>query len=326
MNIFFVSSPFQYICANEARVFYKTKNNILILEIKDTERGINQINDLIIASDWDSIFHIEKSSRTLATPRLIKNLKEIANKNNYNFESFFFSEYRSWIINLIKRNIEFRRHVYFDDGTATLYEYDEYIKNKVTFYRPRLLQDLLIQLQGCKKIGRLEFDESLELFTIFNIKNSICKLKSNQLNELRKNISANKAFDENAPAGIIGQGAVGEDDNISLADYFNHIEEIASAHKEVLYFPHRSETNEVESKVKTIKNIIYHKSKKPLELEIACENIALSCLYGMVSTALYTLSIVYKEIPINLIDTNSSLGHENNQIIQKLREEFNKTK
>lgn len=326
MNIFFVSSPFQYICANEARVFYKTKNNILILEIKDTERGINQINDLIISSNWDSIFHIDKSSRTLATPKLIKTLKKIARDHNGSFESFFFSEYRSWIINLLKRNINFKRHIYFDDGTATLFEYDEYIKNKVPFHRPRLLQDTLIQLQGCKKIGYLEYNESLELFTIFNIKNPICRLNSNHLNELRKNISANKAFDEDAPAGIIGQGAVGEDDNISLADYFNHIEEIAKTHKEVLYFPHRSETNEVESKVKTIKNIIYHKSKKPLELEIAYENISLSFLYGMVSTALYTLSIVYKEIPINLIDTNSSLGHENNQIIQKLREEFNKIK
>lgn len=321
MNIFLVTSPFQYICANEARVSYQTTNNVLILEVNDSKVGISQLTDLVNISDWEHIIYVSSKSRTITTPRLIKKIIRLSDGGT--FEHFFFAEYNGWRTNLIKRNINFLKHVYFDDGTATLFEYDDHIKYKKTYHRPRALQDFLVRAQGCKKIGRLEYNTSLEMFSIFDITDPVCNIKKNTLAELRKKIYAEQCYDSTAPVGIIGQGAVGEKGHISVSDYIEEIAAVTRSQSAVIYFPHRSESVEVTNRIKFFKNITYHHSEKPLEFEIADKKIKLSHLYGIASTALYTMSIIYKEIPISTFDINSSKETRTSRISEYLRNHFN---
>lgn len=321
MNIFLVTSPFQYICANEARFSYQTTNNVLILEINDSRTGISQLIDLVDTSDWEHIIYISSKSRTITTPRLIKKIIKLSTDGK--FEHFFFAEYNSWRVNLIKRNINFLKHIYFDDGTATLFEYDENIKNKKAYHRPRVLQDFLVRMQGCQKIGKLEYNKSLEIFSIFDISDPVCNIQRNTLAELRKKIHAGQCYDSTAPVGIIGQGAVGEKGHISVSDYIEKIESISHNQDAIIYFPHRSESAEVTNKIKLFKNIIYHHSEKPLELEIADKKIKLSHLYGIASTALYTMSIIYKEIPISTFDIQNSKETRTSRISEYLQNHFN---
>lgn len=318
MNLFYVSSTFQYICAEEARQHYQTKSDILLVEINPHHSHAQKQLEMINKDNWHEIILFEQNQRSLQLPKIIKKLS-----NNHELDNFFFAEYNSWLVNVIKKNIDFNKHIYFDDGTLTLYEYEKFIKNKTTYRRRRPIQDLLLYIQGIAPPREVPYFENLEIFTIFNIHNSSCRLTKNTLNAMRKSLPNTNLYNPNAPAGIIGQGAVGEHDNISIESYIRHIKEISNKHDNIIYFPHRSEVDEVKVEINKIKNITYHKSKSPLELEIAYEKIVLSCVYGMVSTALYTLAIAYKEIPIILIETKSSLGHDNNEIINKLQNEFN---
>lgn len=47
MNLFSVTSPFQYICAIEAKAHYKTKNNILLLVEQASELGLSQQEKIV---------------------------------------------------------------------------------------------------------------------------------------------------------------------------------------------------------------------------------------------------------------------------------------
>lgn len=301
MNIFIVSSPFQYICANEARVFFNTKDNVLVLKTKQTNIGKIQFNSIIIESDWDYIFHQPDSGRLASIPKTIKKLIKLSERLESKKNTLYFSQYQCMLTNLIRRNLNHHRQVYFDDGIQTLKEYYEYIEKKVTYSRPRFFDDIIIQLQGIKKIGSLEYNDNLEIFSIFNIPNPTCRLHINTLSALRNTMNIKEQFDSEGAIGFIGEGNVGEEKTISESEYLNKINKVCSSRKKVIYFPHRRESEELKNKIKNIKNIKYHTPEYPIELEIYKKNIKLSKIYGMASTATYTLSIVYKEIPIEII-------------------------
>ncbi|WCE29857.1 polysialyltransferase family glycosyltransferase [Vibrio sp. SCSIO 43137] len=320
MNLFLVTSPFQYICAVEAREQYNTRNNILVLVEQDNEAGKRHMDQLFNDEPWDVVIKVKRSNRTFITPRLIKSIQHMAKRKP--LEYFFFAEYKSWRTRMFLRNITAEKLVLIDDGMANLYEYYQYIEPKKTFKRTRWLQDFLVQLQGCKKIGVMPYDEKLEMFSIFNISNTVCVLKLNKLESLRKTIGASKCFDANAEIAFIGEGAIGDKNQPDIESYVSRLENLAkNSSSDILYFPHRTESEKVTKAIKSLPYIIYHNSEFPIELEIANKNIKLSKIYGVTSTALYTLSLLYKEIPISAHTYDSHVG---NKMIAFLKEHFAK--
>lgn len=294
-------------CANEARVFYETKNNILIFKNKEGFLGKKHFKGVFVEEDWDYIIHLPDSGRLFSIPKIIKKLKKIG--TNDNFKSLFFSQHECMLTNLIKKNVPFERQVYFDDGTLSLLEYFKYIENKSPYSRVRLFDDFIMQLQGIKKIGTIEQHDSFEMFTIFNIPNPSCKLTINEFVFLSSKIRSTESYELEGAVAFIGEAAVGRDNYISESEYFKQLEKVSIENERVLYFPHRTESEYIKEKVKSFKNIDYQQTEFPIELEIGLKKIKLSKIYGIASTAIYTLSIIYKEIPISIINTD-----ENNNI------------
>ncbi len=320
MNVFLVTSPFQYICANEARDAYQTKNNLLVLVQQDTEKGKQHLAQLYDKSKWDHIIEVGRSNRTFVIPRILKEVKQLANGEL--IEHFFFSEYTSWRTRMFQRNLPAQKLVFIDDGMANLYEYFKYIKDKKAFSRTRFLQDLLIQLQGCKKIGTMPYAENFEMFSIFDIKNPVCPLRLNTLDSIRKNIGTSNCYDPKAPIAFIGEGAIGDKNQPSLTSYIERLKKVVSEeNRPILYFPHRTESAEVTNAVKELPNLTYHRSESPIELELANKKIKISSIIGVTSTALYTLSLLYKEVPIA---THKYETHVGNEMIKFLDNHFEK--
>ncbi|NOJ13143.1 polysialyltransferase family glycosyltransferase [Vibrio splendidus] len=309
MNVFLVTSPFQYICANEARDAYQTNNNILVLVQQDTAKGKQHLAQLYDENKWDHIIEVGRSNRTFVIPRILKEVKKIANGES--IEHFFFSEYTSWRTRMFQRNLPAKKLVFIDDGMGNLYEYFKYIKDKKTFSRTRFLQDFLIQLQGCKKIGTIPYAENFEMFSIFDIENPVCPLTLNTLESIRKSIGASNCYDPMAPIAFIGEGSIGDKNQPSVSAYVSKLEQvIVKKNAPVIYFPHRTESEEVTSAVKALPNLTYHKSESPIELELANKHIKISSITGVTSTALYTLSLLYKEVPIDAHTYDSHIGND----------------
>ncbi|MEZ8865814.1 glycosyltransferase 52 family protein [Vibrio splendidus] len=297
MNIYIVTSPFQYICANEARLTYKTKNNILILVNQVSEPGITQQKKIVKLKDWDHIISISRESRTTKIPYVIKKIRKIT--NNSKIEHIFHGEYKSWRTKLIIRNLPIEKEVYFDDGTLTINEYEESIRTKEVYYRPRFFQDFIIKILGCKPIGKIYQSKNLEIFTIFDIPHPEHKIKRNNLFSLKEKYNSESLFNKDAPIGFIGQGAIGHKRRKTIDAYISELKYFIERHnKPIIYFPHRTESDELKNRISQMQQVSYHVSELPLEMEILENQIHLSGLVGILSTAQYTALMLYPNMPI----------------------------
>lgn len=303
MNLFLVTSPFQYICAEEALRTYDTQNNILLLVKQSSEPGISQEAKLLDRKKWQHIIEIPRVSRSKHVPRAIKAIKKLTKGKRV--DHFFHAEYMAWRTKLILRNLPINKEVYFDDGTLTVSEYDESIRLGTIYYRPRFIQDLQVRLRGCKPIGHLKQSKNLELFTIFDIRNPKHRIVKNELSVLRETYRTQELFDENAPIGFIGQGAIGHKRCKTIKQYISEIRHFSSDNqKQILYFPHRTESEELRKEVEKIPNLRYHASELPLEIELVDKQIKLSALVGILSTVQYTSTLLYKDMPIFNLESN----------------------
>ncbi|HAS8250003.1 TPA: glycosyltransferase 52 family protein [Vibrio vulnificus] len=312
MNLFSVTSPFQYICALEAKAHYQTKNNILLLVEQLSEPGLSQQKKLIDESDWDYVIKIPRKNRTQHLPKAIKEIWKITKKEK--MHHFFHAEYNGWRTKLLLRNLKIDKEVYFDDGTLTINEYEETIRTKKVYSRKRLFNDLMLKIQGITPIGELPQSENLELFTIFDIENPEHRIVKNSLVELKKKVGENNLFDTNAPVGFIGEGAIGHKRRKTHEVYVEEVKNFALNYPQgIIYFPHRTESQETREVIKAIPNVTYHQSEYPLEIELVDKKIKLSMLIGALSTAQYTASLIYTNMPIYTIETSTDMLPENIQ-------------
>ncbi|EHU4913348.1 glycosyltransferase 52 family protein [Vibrio vulnificus] len=320
MNLFSVTSPFQYICALEAKAHYQTQNNILLLVEQLSEPGLSQQKKLVDDSDWDYIMKIPRTNRTRNLPKAIKEIWGIT--KNKQIENFFHAEYNGWRTKLLLRNLNINKEIYFDDGTLTINEYEESIRPMSAFYRPRFIQDLIVRLRGCKPIGRLPQSTNLEIFTIFDIPDPKHTIKKNKLTVLKKKYNISTLYNAKAPIGFIGQGAIGHKRRKTIEQYLKEIKFFIEKNENgIIYFPHRTESPELKKEVEKIPGVIYHYSELPLEIELVDKKIELSGLVGILSTVQYTTTILYKNMPVYNLNFNmdteeaSTLNQERNRRI-----------
>ncbi|AZL83691.1 hypothetical protein EIJ81_02760 [Aliivibrio salmonicida] len=299
MNVFLVTSPFQYICANEARCHYATNDNILLLVKQDMEPAISQMTKIVNENDWTHVINIERSQRTFSMPKAIKAVNKI--RTNSSIKHFFHGEYNGWRTKFLLRNLKPDTEIYFDDGSLTLGEYERFIKTEHTFYRPRFVNDLIIKMQGLKPIGRLPISKKLEIFTIFDIKDPTVPVVKNDFSNMRETYNLNDDHQRehsNEYALFLGQGSIDCHGTIK-SFYLDAIKRFAkTTGKKILYAPHRTETSDIRKEILKIENLTYHDSTLPIELEIAEKQLNINNIGGIASTALYTLKIIYPHIKI----------------------------
>ncbi|MEZ9057310.1 polysialyltransferase family glycosyltransferase [Vibrio pelagius] len=321
MNVFLVTSPFQYICANEARIAYQTTQNVLVLIEQDNPTGQRQMAALLNESDWQHVIRFPRNKRTSITPKIIKQIKSLSQGQ---LDTLFYSEYFAWRSKLLIRNLPFEKHVFFDDGTMTFFDYYDYIEPKAEYYRPRWLQDFQLRLKGIQPIGHLGYFDNTEIFSIFHFENCITTLRENNLAVLRDKINQYSGSTRSQNV-FIGQGSVDESGRISLSEYLDLIRSAITPNQQepLLYIPHRTEADHVTEQVKTLEGIQYHVPDFPIEIELMKAQIKPSTIIGLSSTALYTLSKIYPEANIQLIaPTTVAQGERDKRIANYLNDYF----
>ena len=297
MDLFVVTSPMQYVCALEAKTFFNSQEAILLLVNQKSTLGLEQQNRLFNAKEWQNIITIDRGNRSVAVPKAIKEIKKAL--NGCSIQRFFYAEFNAWRTKLILKNLNIEKQIYFADGTLTLSEYPKYILPKKDFYRPRFLQDLVVRLNGCKPIGHLKPSDNLEVFTMFNLNPIAHKVHKNSLSRLKGKYGNPSLYNRDAPIGYIGQGAIGDKYQKSVSQYIKEIDTLAkSSNRKIIYFPHRTERDEVKEALQGKSYIIYHRSEYPLEIELIDKGIELSGFVGTYSTVMFTCRLLYPDMPI----------------------------
>ncbi|KYN25428.1 hypothetical protein AUQ44_07540 [Vibrio cidicii] len=145
------------------------------------------------------------------------------------------------------------------------------------------------------------FFENTEIFSIFDFPDCVTSYRENKLTTLQCHVSL-QAEQKSESFIFIGQGSIDEKGRISLHEYLKLITSVSQkASMPLIYIPHRTEASHVSEHVKKIPNLTYHQSQFPIELELVKQGIKPSCIIGLSSTALYTLSKIYPDATIRLI-------------------------
>lgn len=302
-NIYYVTSPFQYLCALEARQALPEKHSILILEVGDTGKGLTQLEELVSNDHWDEIFRLSTGNRTITTPKLIRKLNATLKSIGRTVQYFCYGEYTSWRINLILNNVQHQVPVYFDDGTLTLVEYETYIKHQKVFHRSRWLQDALLRFQGTKPLTQKPFNPQFTLFSLFGFPDCQLHYIENSFGSLLARYGQHELYDAAGPVAFIGQGAIGHRKMKPVDVYLEEIHEAIALtpSKSITYFPHRSETSSVREAISSIEGVSYHDSNQPLEVEALANKLTFSRLIAPYSTVLFTFKKLSPDLPITFI-------------------------
>lgn len=299
INLFLVTSPFQYICALEAKAHYGADNSVLVLMAQSGALGVQQQSKLFNPEDWGQVVHLERRSRSTTIPQCIRKVKKLAKGKG--IDGFYHGEYSSWHAKLFVKNLKPNREIIFDDGTLTINDYEESIRHRIPFVRPlsKVFSDLTVLVNGCYPVRKLEQHKNLEIFTIFDLENPNHKVERNDFSVLRKKYGNPRLFNKHAPVGIIGQGGVGSKYQKTIGSYVNEISKLIDfLGSDVVYFPHRTESDELTKEIEKLPNLKYHRSELPLEIELIDKGILLSGLVGCNSTAQFSALIMYPGIKV----------------------------
>lgn len=272
---------------------------MLVLMAQSGALGMQQQSKLFNPEDWEQVIHLERRSRSTTIPKCIKKVKKLASGKA--IDGFYHGEYNSWHAKLFVRNLKPNREIIFDDGTLTINDYEESIRHTPPFVRPlsKVFSDLTVLFNGCYPVRKLEQHKNLELFTIFDIENPNHRVERNEFSVLREKYGNPPLFNKHAPVGIIGQGAVGSKHQRNIRSYVNEMSKlIGFLGSDVIYFPHRTESEELAKEIEKLPNLTYHRSELPLEIELIDKGILLSGLVGCNSTAQFSALIMYPGIKI----------------------------
>lgn len=296
-SLFIVTSPLQMICAHEARVRYGLSNTILALKRKQKhEKSQQQLDELILPEEWGRIIDLPARFKSFSIPRFIRQLRRMV--PDLAFDAVLYAEYSSWRVNVIMNNISAEREVMFDDGTMTIVEYVDYLKDNRPTLRSKGAKDLALKLQGLHPCRAIHARDNFELFTFFTIPSNRFSVVHNDFAWLRDRIGAAQVHDPEGVVAVLGQGLAGVE-GVRVERYLELIEDIHRRHdREVIYFPHRSEPAFVREALQQLAWLDYHDSKKPVEFELAATGRRFAFVYGFSSTALYTIKNIYRDIPV----------------------------
>jgi len=305
MNLFLVTSPFQLLCAIEAKYQYRTKSNILILREEKSSSSSTQMKLLLDKSEWDHIIYLGRRSKVWEAWKLQYNLKKI--NPSLRFNSVFYADYSAWRTNVMLNNLTADNEIMFDDGVGTVREFNEKIQPEIVISRNKKSRDMLLNLAGLKEPRKIFPRDNFSFFTFFELPESKQSITVNTLTQLQARLNTSRCYDPTGPVAFIGQGMVAES-GINLDYYINLLESLIQDNKaDLIYFPHRTEAEFVKDRLMKIKGLTYHQSSLPLELEIAVQGISLSKIYGIASTATITLEKLYPAIPV--IDLKVPVKH-----------------
>jgi hypothetical protein len=299
MNLFFISSPFQLICAMEARAYFGCEQSILVLRDQENDLAEEHVDRILDESEWTHIVRLSKIPKKFGVPRLpalLNTIKKI--QPDMTFERVFAAEYSSWRVSVIFANVKAEEEFMFDDGTLTLFEYEESIKHqkRVPVGRPR--KDLILRLFGYKGARVVYPRPNFKLFTYFNIDSQTVPVFRNHFVQLKKRLHLDRVYDAGGDIAFVGDG--GTSDEIDLNKYYESLSELCESHsdRKVYYFPHRNEEPRIREMLSSIKGLVYVVSDTPIELKLQELPNGVAAIYGSYSSAMFSLAEIYDRVPM----------------------------
>jgi len=310
MNLFIIESPFQLFCAQEALRHFSCKENQLVILYSPEYRNNAQIKATLEKDIWKQVSEVYRhamgSLSYMTVFPYIQVAKMIYQIRKNRYEKLFIGEYRTQLMHIFLNNLQFNEAYLLDDGTATIIIQSEYFtlsNNELAAHLNRSLGLWKKMLLGVCGLRTNPYNQLINIFSIFDLSpiNEEQKVIKNDFS-FYASILNQKVIEDNYVYFLGGNWS--EEGIISNEDYFSLLYEVRKyfncKRKKIYYLPHRRED---ENKLHNLEEKLgwqIIKPDVPIELFLLREKILPSEITGFMSTALFSLSILFIRSNIKL--------------------------
>lgn len=302
-RVFLVESPFQALCATEARLKISSDEAATIVTIRrhpDRSRNEQQIGLILDRYGWQDRLHLDIANGTplskfLRIMGLLRSLQDAAGSAAV---KVFIGEYRYDLMHFIGNALSAEESWLLDDGAAML-QIRSCLDKGWSALRPWSFRPFGLFLLGVA-VPRGWAPPAYQGRFIFTIFDSLLigeRVVPNRLEGLRKTRRPTIRLDE---AWIIGQ-KLSESGICAVDAEVSAIKQIAtgmSARSErILYMAHRDDSTDKLRRIADLGLLRVRKNEAPVELQIDQESLP-GTVGGFYSTALFTLHQLVPEMEL----------------------------
>ena len=306
MNIYLIESPFQMLCALDAKNSFPANRHVLIIRSMLGEQDRRQITHLSEYETWDSVIDYSSIPESILYTVNAFLIFYFRNFKGPHFECVFIGNYnRDWM-HAWAGSIPFTSSYMLDDGTLTLvvqsaFEADDFsmleMQGKSVI---RTITDAIFSINSKRP-------SLMDIFTIFHGLEPLAgqKILSNRLEMVRH--SNNNSRRPKSGICFVGSNMVGS--NIVTEDVY--IERMAAIrdhfkkeNETVFYYPHRREMQSLQARISDLDIVVVTNrsdSDKILEFVLMEEN-RFHAIVSFYSTAIFSLGIFLKDAEFRLFE------------------------
>lgn len=319
-NLFAVESPLQALCAVEVALGKQYEKNDIIVHLSSEPASLknnNQILKIVGLYNWNEV-HVHQikhyNNLTLRTYETVRFLRNIEKQYKRSINTLYIGDFLYQFMHFIRCAVDAPETFLLDDGVGTITSINKYLKHGLYYPKDRVKgSNNPLKRYANKIIYRHYQKESilnkkLKVLTAFydSDKNyGIEKLEFKNIQSLRKQksvIQDSIVYYYGSPyseAKIISL----EYELAFLSKVYNYY---LSKEKKLIYFPHRSDSDEKINYIYAIIGIEIGKSDDMAEYNLLTTTVLPCEVSGAVTSTLNNVKILLPNVPLRsfLLDKN----------------------
>ena len=299
MNLFIVESPFQLISAIEASKYFNNEKSLFVIKYNKKQSNIIQLKKIKKLFNLDNVIEINPLlSNFDSNIQLFLLLKKFAKEKKV-FNKIFIGEYRSFHMRKFFDYFSKAESYCLDDGNIT-YQIFQLIKEKKDEYYfsngfKGLIKKIVYKIQLILfGLNNLEIKRDIKLFTCFDIPKEDKHIIHNFSN-------IKKEYEVTESKNIVYfYGAYLEIVEISKEKQVEFLKQVIDFFKkldlEIVYLPHRLESEDKLNLIKNKLNLKIIKNEFPAEIQLLVDGFIPKYIASLGSSILVTLPKIFPEI------------------------------
>ena len=317
MNLYIIESPFQLLCAIEARSYFKLENekSFLLVKLTKNKKSNVQLKKIANKFSFNKVIFLPQIIALTFSDMFMLFIFFYWKLFNKKFNYLFLGEIKNMVVRSAVNNLNHKNYFFLDDGISTFAIQNELMNNvdinklsndniiigKLIFFISKLLllkvkQDIRINWFSCFSLDKLS-------------NQIIIKHQFNFLKSIKSSLICNKNIFH-----FIGS-PISEDGKLSLQDELFHIKKVANYcfHKgfSVEYCVHRRESEIKLNLISSINNIQLRLPTYPLEIDFLLKGISIFEIGSFFSTTLISLPLIYDIKYCMMFEINDTFFQDN---------------
>lgn len=295
-NLYLVKSPLQLLNAIEASEQFEAQEEIIIIKYSENKKSNMQLANLLELKKWGQVIHIEHAKAGKSMIEELKWIRKLSNQS-LSIEKIFIGDYRSNNYLVFAQNLNCKEIILLDDGTATFYIQEKFLKDKIRFSNGFLVdtfRKVISKIMGLKT----NFDKTIHLFSCYNLDpHPHQKIYKNKYSFMKRYIENEKLYLNDDLVLFIGAKYI-EAGWMEKKDYFESLKRVFDQYtnKKLLYVPHRGEDKDKLNELAELFHFEIKHYDTIIELGILQENNIPKTIIGFTSSALVNFHKMYADI------------------------------